>query len=305
MLTKNKEKKGRLSRIYKELINLSDRIDNHHLFLLASGIAFNILIYLIPMFLVAIYIVNIFFDGAELAQSLEKLVVEFLPPNASSLALMHSIIVEIQQIMTHSSLAGWIGICTLLWVSSALISSIRTGLNAIFQIAEPKIFIIYRFKDILLTIIITILILLYSYAVPLLNFLVSFIETFTPEAIQQIVSNMIVTLSSLAVSFGLFLFIFMFIPTKKLPRYIVIWSTVLCMGLIELSRHVFGWYISGISSYGKFYGTYAVLVSMAVWIYYSALIILLSAEFVKFMHDRREEIRSIQSAEDEINIPAE
>jgi uncharacterized BrkB/YihY/UPF0761 family membrane protein len=55
---------------------------------------------------------------------------------------------------------------------------------------------------------------------------------------------------------------------------------------IELSRYIFAWYISSISNYGKFYGTYAVIISMAVWIYYSAVIILLAAEISKYINDK-------------------
>jgi membrane protein len=82
-------------------------------------------------------------------------------------------------------------------------------------------------------------------------------------------------------------FIYWFVPNIKLNFKTKLWSTILCVVLIELSRHVFGWYISGSTSYGKFYGAYAVIVTMALWIYYSSLIILLSAELVKFILEKR------------------
>ena len=57
--------------------------------------------------------------------------------------------------------------------------------------------------------------------------------------------------------------------------------------MIELSRHLFAWYISTVTDYGKFYGTYAVIVSIAIWVYYSSLIILLSAELGKYIYDNK------------------
>jgi uncharacterized BrkB/YihY/UPF0761 family membrane protein len=56
-----------------------------------------------------------------------------------------------------------------------------------------------------------------------------------------------------------------------------------------LSRNVFAWYILQFGTYGKFYGTYAVLVSVAVWIYYLTLIMLFSVEISKFLYDKLQE----------------
>lgn len=271
---------------FKTIMDLSDRIDNHHLYMLAAGIAFNITLYLIPMFLVAIYMVNIFIDPTYLAQILEKTLIDLLPPNESSMELLHQIIEEVKKINLHSSVAGWIGIFSLLWISSALISSFRLGLNAIFNIQAKKIFIIYRIKDIGLTIILTVLVLLYSYFVPLINFVISFLENIIPDIIHTFVSNAILALLSLATSFMLYLFIYYFVPTKRLPKKVVIYSTMLNVALTELSRQLFAWYISSFADYGKFYGTYAVLISMAVWIYYSSFILLFSAETVNFFFER-------------------
>ena len=284
-----RNKNGKIYKAYKFVMDLSDKIDEHHLYLLSAGIAFNILLYIIPIFLVATFVVSSFIDVQHLSATIEEMLMDFLPPTASSLEIVRQIITEVQNISAHSTAAGWIGLATLLWVSSALLSSLRTGLNAIFQISETKNFVFYRLKDILLTITISILILLYSYAVPLLNFIISMLNQFIPDFIQEYFSSVLVTVSSLFTSFTLFYFIYSFVPTKRLPKWVTIYSTLSCVLLIELTRHVFAWYISGISNYGKLYGTYAVIVSMALWIYYSALIILLSAEAVKFIHDRKKQ----------------
>jgi uncharacterized BrkB/YihY/UPF0761 family membrane protein len=65
--------------------------------------------------------------------------------------------------------------------------------------------------------------------------------------------------------------------------------------MIEIARHGFGYYLSGVTAYGKFYGTYAIMALMALWIYYLTTIILLSAELSKFIYDlrksKKEELR--------------
>jgi membrane protein len=92
---------------------------------------------------------------------------------------------------------------------------------------------------------------------------------------------------SLTTSFLLIYFIYRWVPNQRIPRKPRIFATISTVIMIELSRHLFAWYLSSVSNYGKFYGTYAVIVSIAVWVYYSSLIILLSAELGKFIYDMK------------------
>lgn len=277
-----------LKTIYNEVMEFSDQLDDNHTYMLAAGIAFNIVLYVIPLFLLSIYLVNAFIDINQLSDVIEKMLSDFLPPTKSSKEIIHTVLEEVKKINLHSNAAGIIGLVSLLWISSILVSSLRSGLNAIFHIPAKKIFIIYRLYDILLTIIITILILIYSYLVPIGNFVISFLESFFPDFIHKIISGALVTLISLVSSFVIFFFIYTFIPTKRMPFFVIFWSTVGCVVLIEIARHIFGWYISGISNYGKFYGTFAVVISMAIWIYYSSFILLFSGELVNFIYKKRQ-----------------
>lgn len=281
-----KEQKGILYSTYKNIGELNDRLDAHHTFMLASGIAFNLIIYMIPLFLLVIYIIKVIFDLDIIIDSLEKLLNDYLPPTSSSNELIHTIIEEIGLISDHAAFFGWIGAFALLWISSFLISSIRISLNTIFN-AEPKhFFLVYWLKDIVLTVIISILVLLYSYAIPIINFIIDFVSTFAPSVFEGIISNLILTSASVITSSILFIFIFKVVPNTKLPNRVVLLSTGISVIAIELARYIFAWYISSISDYGKFYGTYAVIMSMSIWIYYSSLIILLSAEVSKFIYDK-------------------
>jgi len=273
--------------IYDWVMEFSDQLDDNHTYMLASGIAFNIALYIIPLFLLSIYLVNAFVDTNSLIEIIEKALKDFMPPTQSSREIIHTVIDEVMKINLHSNTAGIIGLVSLLWISSILVSSLRSGLNAIFHIPAKKIFIIYRLYDILITVIITILILIYSYFVPIGNFLISLLESYFPEFVHKLISGALVTIISLVSSFVIFMFIYTFIPTKRLPFFVIFWSTVVCVLMIELSRHIFAWYISSISNYGKFYGTFAVVISMAIWIYYSSFILLFSGELMNFIYKKK------------------
>ncbi len=282
-----KEKKGILYKIYDWIAELINRVDKHHLFMLAAGLAFNIIVYLIPLILIAVFIVNLVFDNQDISIAIEDILMDLLPPTDSANKIIHTVIQEVTETFKHSKVFGFIGIGILLWLSSLLVSSLRYSLNTIFELKSPKIYFFYKLKDIIITIGITILIFLYSYAVPLVSIASELISYYFPEFLQNFAASVFVMVASVITSFLMFLFIFRIVPNNELPRKVVITSTIICVISIELARNIFAWYLTDIASYGKFYGTYAVIVSMAIWIYYSSLIILLSAEISKLWYDRK------------------
>lgn len=281
------EKYPRLFKIYDELDQFFTKLSDHHTFLIAAGIAFNIFLYLIPLFLMAIFVVNMVFDFQLLAGNLKDLLMEIFPPTDSAHKLINTIIDEVYYISDHSSTAGWIAIGILLWLSSTLFSSLRSGLNTIFEVHTKKIFIVYRLKDILIALVLAFFLLLSSYASPISSLIVSILERTLPEIISPYISRLALAGYSLFASFLFFYLLFRFVPSKRVSRYPRLIGTVLSVVLIEASRNFFAWYLTSLSNYGRFYGAYAVIVSMAVWIYYFTLIILLSAELGQYIYEKK------------------
>ncbi len=280
-----KNQKFRRFIAFVELLFL--RLEKNHIFLVAAGISFNILLYLIPLFLVAVYVVNLIFGTNTISNTLEEMAVKFLPPNENTVNFIHTIIEEVNYIFSRSSIAGWIGLFGLFWISSALFGSFRSALNSVFEIESPYIFLLYKLKDIFITLILAILILILSFVIPLISVVSSIFVDLLPNFLKMLFTGFNLTLISLIYSFILFYFIFRFIPNKKQPTKVIMTSTFLCMILVEISRHIFNWYIIGVSNYGRFYGTYAIIISIAIWVYYFSLIILLTAEFSKLFFDVR------------------
>ncbi len=275
----------RLSSLFKFI----DRLEDHHIFLMAGGIAFNIFLYLIPLFLVSVYLVNQIFGADNITQILVQYIDSVLPPNSSTNQLLEDILKEVNLIFKQSSIVGWVGIGVLVWLSSTLLSAIRTGLNRIFEIETPRVFVIYKIKDIILIFLLMLMMIISSYIVPLYSIAYNVVIEHIKPPYDWYFSRMFMTGATLLTSAIMFFGIFKFLPNDKMPRFIVTISTFICVIAVELSRNIFAWYIVKFGTYGKFYGTYAVIVSVAVWIYYLTLIILFSAEISKFFYDRRKE----------------
>jgi membrane protein len=266
------------------------RLNNNKTFLLAGGIAFNIALYIIPMLLTAIFILKKILYSFEETELLINSVYDILPHNEETYNIFYMIIEELDFIFSNSNAAGIIGIISLLWLSSILFSAIRTGLNTVFQIESPKIFFIYRFKDIAVTVLLSIYFLIYSYIFPLISIISTSFTNYLPESINFFFSNVFLTIVTIISSLIMFYIIYRFVPAKKVPFQVRAVSTVICVLLIEISKFFFELYISGITSYGKFYGTYALIALLGLWLYYLSVIILLSAEISKFIFDYRKKL---------------
>lgn len=278
-----------IQKIWNIISDFGDRLDKHNIYLLAAGISFNIVLYILPLFLVLLFILTNFFAYNDVMIVIEELVQTMMPKTTNTQAVMQTITTEVGLIFNKSSYLGYVGIFLSLWVSSTLISAFRSSLNKIYDLESPKFFLIYKLKDILLTVIFTVLILIYSYALPIVSIGNSLIKTISPDRIEWLVSGIMLSVYSMLAGTVLYYFIFSYVPNKKLPRRARYSSTIICVLLMEISRNIFSWYIGTIADYGKFYGTYAIIVSIFFWIYYSSLIILLSAEIGKMFNDLKEE----------------
>ncbi len=289
--------------IYKVVDEFAVRIAKEHIFLLASGIAFNIVLCIIPLLLIASAIVGSFTDSEELAKTLNRVLSDTLPPNQISSEIITSTLKELHTAFKFSTLAGWIGGFGLLWTSSALFSTMRTGLNAIFSIETPKFFLIYKLQDIGLTLILMVLLLASSLVAPIMTFVGSIGQNILPENVFGWVSGVTVHLVGLASSVIFFFFIYQFIPNRQLPRRMIVTSTLLCTGLWELARFGFAWYLENVGSFGTVYGAYAIVFTIAIWIYYSALITLLSAEAAEFWYEKHTENKEKNAKKHEVASP--
>ncbi len=273
----------RLSSFFK----LIDKMERDHIFLMAAGIAFNIFLYLIPLFLVSVYLVNLLFGADNITQILVKYIDTVLPPTSQTSQLLEDILHEVNLIFAQSSLAGWVGIAVLLWLSSTLFSSLRTGLNRVFDVETPKVFVFYKIKDIVLIFLLMLMMIISSYIIPLYSIAYNIVIEHIEPPYTWYFTRIFITGATMFTSSVMFFGIFKFLPNYKVPKFIWGLSTLISVIAVEISRNIFAWYIVKFGTYGKFYGTYAVIVSVAVWIYYLTLIILFAAEISKFLYDRR------------------
>ncbi len=283
---------NRLRHIWQIVYRFADITDQRHIFLLASGIAFNLLLCTLPLVLLILSIVSGFIDEAQTKTTVEQFLVNFLPKDIQASKVIGEVVKELGSVFNYSTITGWIAGAALLWLASALFSSLRTGLNAIFHIPTPKFFVLYRLKDMLLTIVTATLIMVVTLLSPLLTLVESYWnENITVES-KTLLFGLTVQAASLIATTILFLGLYRLVPNKRLPWPIILMSTGFAVVFWEVARIVFSWYVNGAANFSKFYGGYVALASFALWLYYSAFVFLIAAELGQYIHTLRTEHRA-------------
>lgn len=277
----------RIKHAWDLIYDFVDITDRRHIFLLSSGIAFNLLLCTIPLVILVLSVVSGVIDEAQTKSTVQNFLVNFLPQNTQAAELIGVVVKELGSVFNARTVAGWIAGIALLWLASTLFSSLRTGLNAIFHIPTPKFFVIYRLKDMLLTIITTALILLVTLMSPLMTLAESFWTGILPELRQSLLFGFTVRAASLVATTVVFFSLYRLVPNKKLPWPVILISTGVAVVLWELARILFSWYVNSATNFSKFYGGYVALASFALWLYYSAFVFLLAAELGQYIHALR------------------
>jgi membrane protein len=273
-----------LRRAWKLIYDFADITDQRHIFLLSSGIAFNLLLCIIPMVVLIVSIVSGVLDVEQTKDTVERALETFLPKNTQAASVVATVINEVGAFFNYSSAAGWIAGVALLWLASALFSSLRTGLNAIFHIPTPKFFVLYKLKDMAFTIVIVVLILLVTLLSPLLTLADQYRVFLSANESTGIIFGLTVQVASLISTSVLFLLLYKLVPNKRLPWPIVLMSTGFAVVLWEAARMLFSWYVYSATNFSKIYGGYVAIASFAVWLYYSAFIFLLAAELGQYIY---------------------
>ncbi|MFA4923781.1 MAG: YihY/virulence factor BrkB family protein, partial [Ignavibacteriaceae bacterium] len=195
---------------------------------------------------------------------------------------------RINEVIEYRNIVGLIGIVGLFFAASGFLSSIRTVLNKIFGASEEINFLLGYLRDFVAIIIVILVFLVVTIFLPLIDVLRQASEQFGIFEFLQygIFQKIFTSLLSVVLIFSLFSWLYRFVPTVKISKRGVRFGAFWAALLWEIAKQIFGFYIYNFATYGKIYGTYALAVVIAFWIYYSAVVFIVGAEMGKLFDDR-------------------
>jgi membrane protein len=255
---------------------------------IGAAIAFYTMFSLAPMLVIVIAVAGFVF-GQEAAEGalfgeLTKLVG---PDSAGAVQAM----LRSASSARSGIIATVVGMGTLLATATAVFSELQAALNLIWKVpatANPGLSVAHFFKSRLLSLCVIFVIGFLLLVSLVINTALMAFSDYLDRTLPN--SALILYLIHHALSFG-FTTVFFAAIFKILPDHPVEWQDVwlgaaLTALLFSLGKHLISLYI-GSSNMASTYGAAGALIIVFVWVYYSAQIFLLGAEFAKAYGDQR------------------
>jgi len=264
------------------------RMDTDHIFLFASGLAFTLILCIIPFILILFWILGNFLDSATVVIQVNNLIDTLIPYKQYADYAKAVIFKRIFEVVEFKNLAGIIGIGGLFFAASSFFSGLRSVLNKIFGAEKEINFLLGLLRD---SLIITLSVLLFpvmTFLFPIIDYFRSipdqydFLSIFNLGIFQQAFTIGI----SIFTLFIMFWLIYKFVPTKKIRSRSAAVGAIWAALLWEAAKQLFGYYIRHFPTLGIIYGAYMLVVVVAFWLYYSAVVFIIGAEIGKLFDQR-------------------
>jgi membrane protein len=256
--------------ILKRTVN---RLRKDHISMVAGGMAFFIMLAIIPGMAAAIAIYGLAADPVQIQQQFESFK-QMIPPQAFTLLKE-----QMQNIADSNEAAGWaaaISIVLALWSASKGIKALIEGLNIMYREAEKRNFIRLSLQALLMTLSAMVGAVIAISLIALLPAMLSFFGM--DGVIERIVMYLRWPLLA-----GLFLLaldaIYRFGPSRDAAQWRwVTWGAAVATVLWLVVSGLFSFYVSNFDSYNKTYGSLAAVVILLMWLYLTSYVVLLGAE---------------------------
>jgi len=276
------------------IVGLYNNTDQHHLFLFAGGLAFSLFVCIIPFNLILFWILGYFLESSAVEMQINHLIDTIIPYAVYADFAKNILFKRINEVIEYRNIAGFIGIVGLFFAASGFLSSIRTVLNKIFGAPEEINFLLGYLRDFITIIIVVFVFLVATIFLPLIDILRQASQQYSVFEFLQygIFQKLFTSLLSIVLIFSLFSWLYKFVPTIKISKRGVRFGAMWAALLWEVAKQIFGFYIYNFATLGKIYGTYALAVVVAFWIYYSAVVFIIGAEMGKLFNDRKKPPRT-------------
>jgi membrane protein len=249
---------------------------NHDATQRAAGVAYYSILSIFPLILGLIAVFGYFLPSINFQERLMTFVGGNLPGASDFMRQNIEGIVDLREAM------GALSIVILFWSASAMFGSIVLAINRAWDISQFRPFFTRKAGELGMAIGVGMLFLLSLGA--------SAVISITREVFDlSITKSIIVDLGSRVIAFLLILAVFLLLY-KFIPNTRTYWSSIwpgalLAAVLFEIARTLFIFFLANFANYQLIYGSIASIIVLLIWIYYSAYIMIMGAEFT-FQYSR-------------------
>ena len=244
-------------------------IINDKIFLVASSLAFQTLLSIVPILAVILSILNVFVVFAPFKRSVEDFLVQNFMPGAGS--VLNHYLTDFIGKTTSVPLVGGV---FLFIIALSLISTVDNTLNEIWEVHAPRKglqgFTLYWSVLTLGPVFIGSSLAASSYV---------WYTVFTEGPLLEVKTMLLSFLPFINSILALFL-LYMLVPNRRVRFMHALSGALLAAVLFEFSKRWFAFYISHLSTFEHIYGALSVIPMLFFWIYIGWIVVLTGAEFV-------------------------
>jgi len=273
MPRKHSPKPGRLRQELSLFVETVKEASHDHAKDLAAAIAFWAFFSIFPLLIGILSLAGYFLQSADLQARLYEVVTEMFPGSA---ALVRD---NLDAVVQYRGTMSWVGIGGLLWTASKGFGAITRAVNRALGAARTHQFLLSKIRNFLMAVAVSVLMIVSIAITAALEivFHPPFLSRLRLDAVE------LPPPQGWAPNFVLVFLIFALIY-KRTPYVEVRWHQVLpgallAAALFELVKIAFVVYLDRIADFQAIYGSLSSIIVLLLWLYLSALILVLGAEY--------------------------
>ena len=267
---------------------LYERVGENHIFLFGGGLAFSVIICMVPFVLIIFYFLGRILESQTVSQQIDLFIDTVIPYLQYSNKVKMILHTRADEVIAYKNIAGYVGVVGLLFAASGLFSSMRTSLNRIFNTEGPSAYV-GKLRDLGMVVLVIIFIMLATTVFPVLEIVkdsadkIEILKRFQLTGAQ----GKFYFIGSLLTMFILFFTLYNLIPNRRLGFKVsavgAFWAALLWVA----AKEIFGYYITNMVSLKRIYGTYMLFAVLTFWVYYSSVVFLLGAQIAQLYRERK------------------
>lgn len=254
------------------------KFDRDQGFFLASGIAFQGLLCLVPFTLLLLSFAGAYlFADERVADQLGRYFEQAAP--ALDPALRRNLL----EIVSRRGTYGVVGTIGLLWVATTIFGWLRIALNTIFGVPKARGALHGLGLDLLMIVLCGASFLVSVGLTAFFEYLRRLPSPLDPAATGRILSLALSYVIPFLITLLICFLIYHRVPDRRVSARAALGGAVFTGVLWETAKHLFTAYVSAFGSYSLVYGSLSAAAVLLVWAYYSAAVLLLGAEVTSLL----------------------
>jgi membrane protein len=252
---------------------LPARLREHRLTLVAAGVAFYAFLAFVPTLIAVVSVYGLVADESDVQRQVEN-VASALPEEVRNF-IEFQLTSIVNSNRAGVSLTFVVALAVALWSASGGLAALVSGLHVVHDVEEPKGFVAKRGKALLLTLG---AVFVLGAVIWLLAFLPALVDKWIGDTGSLVFGILRWPVLAVVMVIALGVLYRLAVPASGARTRLVSPGAVAGTALWLLVSVLFSFYTANFASYSKTYGALATIVVMLLWLYLSALAVLLGAE---------------------------